>query len=338
MQNKTVNIGYLTTAAELFYDESNNREVVDDVTGDSRGVREGALVHMVNMINEQLIPFGYRCRLTAVVVDDDHSTWQQIKQEGGLWPQDMHALQPDGLHTSLDDLTTVHPSSTWTSMRSAQGESKESFRARKAAAKKEYEQDLANIFKENNVDVILSDSYLRIITDTLLDEYHGMVLNVHPAITAKDDPDRLPGVTPTLDTLMRAKYGFIHTHNEHGIPTKRSVDIADGTIDTQVHDGKTYKGVRVSQSYAAGVTVHLIGDPANIAVDNGEIIQTVKHHILEKDLTMEGIRSRNYEAKLRMLPEAINAYITRPDVDAKITQNRYAREAEKVAMQSQYAA
>jgi folate-dependent phosphoribosylglycinamide formyltransferase PurN len=111
-----------------------------------------------------------------------------------------------------------------TGMKREEGESKADFRARKAPliarAKAEYEQRLLDIMAEHNIDLVISDRYMRIFGPTFLNEYIGLVLNSHPAILPE-----IPGNIPTSGALERARE---QGHNFTGI-TCHIIDAGEDT-------------------------------------------------------------------------------------------------------------
>jgi len=137
-------------------------------------------------------------------------------------------------------------------------------------------------------------------------------LTVNPESVSSNNPNRLPGITPTFDAFTRAVYGWIRTDK------KKAVDIPDGERIIGIHGGIEYPAVIVDKSRVAGVTVHVIEKE----VDRGEIVQDIVYELDPSRLTIEGIRTQNYERKRQLLPRAMLAYIHRPEVQQLILQGR----------------
>ncbi|WP_300361351.1 phosphoribosylglycinamide formyltransferase [Fusobacterium sp.] len=49
------------------------------------------------------------------------------------------------------------------------------------SSKKEYEERIIEILKENKIDLVALAGYMRIISPTLLNEYRDRIVNIHPA-------------------------------------------------------------------------------------------------------------------------------------------------------------
>ena len=56
------------------------------------------------------------------------------------------------------------------------------FNPKEYASKKDYELMIIKRLKELNVDLIVLAGYMRIIGDTMLDEYENRIINIHPAL------------------------------------------------------------------------------------------------------------------------------------------------------------
>lgn len=46
----------------------------------------------------------------------------------------------------------------------------------------EFESEMLEILKDNNIELILLAGYMRMIGNTLLDEYEGNIINIHPSL------------------------------------------------------------------------------------------------------------------------------------------------------------
>ena len=79
-------------------------------------------------------------------------------------------------------------------------------------AKRDFELAVLATFEQADGDVLLSDHHVARLEHVVGDESGvgtGRVLNIHPAITRKDDPDCLCGPTPTREAIELA-------HARHG--------------------------------------------------------------------------------------------------------------------------
>jgi phosphoribosylglycinamide formyltransferase-1 len=56
------------------------------------------------------------------------------------------------------------------------------FRPKNYASKADYETEIVRILKEYNVNLICLAGYMRLVSDVLLDEYEGKIINIHPSL------------------------------------------------------------------------------------------------------------------------------------------------------------
>ncbi|WHY86736.1 phosphoribosylglycinamide formyltransferase [Neobacillus novalis] len=56
------------------------------------------------------------------------------------------------------------------------------FCAKDYLSKADYEAEIAMLLKDNNVDLIVLAGYMRLIGSTLLKEYEGRIVNIHPSL------------------------------------------------------------------------------------------------------------------------------------------------------------
>ncbi|MEG0315001.1 MAG: phosphoribosylglycinamide formyltransferase [Erysipelotrichaceae bacterium] len=82
--------------------------------------------------------------------------------------------------------------------------------------KAEYEKQILIKLKEFNIDLIVLAGYMRIVGNTLLDEYPNKILNIHPAYLPS-----FPGRHGILDTYeAKAEFGGVTVHYlDEGIDT-----------------------------------------------------------------------------------------------------------------------
>ncbi|MBU1975231.1 MAG: hypothetical protein KKG59_02390 [Nanoarchaeota archaeon] len=319
-----IRIAYITSCREVGLDELIGREIVDPINGLNYGYRAGNLENMARILMQGDSEFASNFELVSVLVDDNSEQYRDAWSQAELWPRDLQVpLTEDGLTftRSLEDITTRIPSQPWKSMRRMQEESRTDFRARKAHAKALYEAAIVSQLISDDVDILISDSYTTIFGPTVLNHYGGLILNIHPAITAVGHPDRLPGLTPTRDAFTRAMYGHVIVSDKH------AVDTPDGPRVEVEYEGQQYTAVIVPQSTRHGVTVHVVSE----AVDNGPVVLCDeydindicrKHGIHMDDITPEAIRDHNYDLKRDILQAALFEYSRRPEVQQQIEARR----------------
>ena len=54
-----------------------------------------------------------------------------------------------------------------------------------ANSREEYDQKLSNIFKENNVDLILLVGYMKILSKQFVNQWQNKIINIHPSLLPK---------------------------------------------------------------------------------------------------------------------------------------------------------
>lgn len=315
-----LNIAYITSCREVGSDELIGREVIDSDTGISYGYRMGNLEHMARLLRRGDNVFSDRFNLVSVIIDDDDSQYDKAWSEADLWPRHLSVPKRDSEgkivgKVTLEEMTERIPSQPWKNLRRDKSrESRAEFRARKAEAKSRYEKSILDRMDYNDVDMIISDSYVTVFADDMLQTYENRIVNIHPAITQVGHPDRLPGLTPTRDAFTRATEGYVI------ISDKRAVDIPEGERFGMHYAGEDVTAVKVRQSKRHGVTVHVV----NKDVDNGPVISCREYDLGEiKPLTSEAIRAYNYSVKRDILPQAMLAYShgARKDCHARIPFN-----------------
>jgi len=243
----TVRVAYFVSTRELA-----DNEPISDTDHQVNESHRGNLPKLMDMlaaynrIIEQGRSGGPRIEIAVIVSDDDQ------------------------LRRDFSDLgIPVHqePSSSFASLRrdKANGESIADFRSRKAQAKAEYEQRLLGLMRERNVDIVVSDRYMRLFGPTFLSEYLGLTLNSHPAIL----PDN-PGATPTSNALERCRgHGYAWTGNtlhivDHGEDTGPAIMQAERT-PVLANDTEAMLRSRNYQNESKNIFAGLVGyvrDPA----------------------------------------------------------------------------
>jgi phosphoribosylglycinamide formyltransferase-1 len=56
------------------------------------------------------------------------------------------------------------------------------FQPKNYASKADYETEIVQILKKHNVDLICLAGYMRLVSDVLLNEYEGKIINIHPSL------------------------------------------------------------------------------------------------------------------------------------------------------------
>lgn len=152
-----------------------------------------------------------RFRLVGVIYDDaDHDL---APQRGPAFPLDPHApnwIHPPDLRTQSGELLTSHTAHIPSSFRSLPRQQQDE----RATQKSEFERELHQVaIGQMGADVVLSDHLMVILSDLLGQPYdlRGRLLNIHPAITDRNDIDCFRGDTPTADAIAAAQTRQVHT-------------------------------------------------------------------------------------------------------------------------------
>ncbi|KHF24790.1 hypothetical protein [Solemya velum gill symbiont] len=293
-----LSIVYLTSLREL-HKEGVGRVVCDLETGCFHPRRTGSLEELVYQLNSPESPLHGRYKLTGVIVDDDDT--RLLGGDQPLWNSQMpvsQGISGQGVEESvtLDQITCCIPSSRWA------GTCPEN-RAEKRVRKSHYEAQIAQQLDKLGADIVISDSYVRIIGDELLgygstgsEASECMFINIHPAVTDTGRPDRLPGATPTRDALTRAHHGYVIVDDKH------HVDLPEGEEIQVVYKGRNRTARRVAPVLHTAASVHYVSP----RVDNGEVIHCVSASLPQKEfLTEESLRHLNYQLKREALKEAL---------------------------------
>lgn len=280
-------LAYITSLRELAGDEQVGRIVVDPLSGVVHGYRAGCLERLVARLADPGDALARTFELAAVVVDDDDDELVALGRDAPPWPDD---LIPLGLFLRVP--------STWRRLTPAARETPESLRARKRAAKTRYEMRLRRLLEDRGVDLVLSDSYMALFGDVLLDAFRGRILNAHPGVLAPGHPAHTPGGTPTRDTWTRAVHGFVI------VDDKRATPGPDGPTRVVEFEGERRVAVAVPRAAISGVSVHVVTE----GVDAGRVIAKEWWSFDPARMTPELIRHRNYEVKHRVIARGLLAW------------------------------
>lgn len=224
----------------------------------------------------------------ALVITDDTEADERLLKLGGyprvptpgmpwICPLELKLPQPpttahtagDGALVATADVTRNIPSS-FRSLRLSE-------RVGRRVAKREHELAVLAAFQQADGDVLLSDHYMARLEHVIGDECGigiGRVLNIHPAITRKGDPDCLCGPTPTREAIELAQA----RHCARGPPVR------------------------------TGATLHLV----TAKIDDGPAIALAEGTPVYPGDSERELRHRNYRlAKLPALIGGLAHYATR---------------------------
>lgn len=296
-----IRVAYFTSFREIVGDEQVSRIVVDPDTGEDYGYRRGNLEDMALMLanpeqhNHHLAKeFAGTFELAMVFSDDPKDKLQAAREAVHRWPLEVSVPNGAGM-VPLEDLLVNIPSAPWRQVKEP---------LLKARRKSDYEIEIIAELTKRGVDLIISDSHLSYLGPDLLSAFWLRALNIHPAITQKDNPDRLPGVTPTRDAYTRARYGWVI------VDDKKDRDTMPLDVPTEVeYKDRRHLAIHVPKSNVTGVTVHVMTEEP----DGGPVVKYVLHHIPE-GASFEAIREGNYGFKRQLLPAAMIEYVNRSDV------------------------
>ncbi|MCX6772723.1 MAG: hypothetical protein NTV88_03040 [Candidatus Micrarchaeota archaeon] len=205
----------------------------------------------------------------------------------------------------------------------------------KHEAKVQYEQRMLSFMRENDIDVILSDSYTVLFNSVMLDErvgYNGLIINIHPGYAAE-----VPGVTPTRDAHGRANL-FTHTGAERHEAFTKLFSGKDAIISRNGYD-KSIAGVygRMGAEFEfVGDSVRIAAGQRNIAravtgatlhvvdalIDHGPTILTSTGTPIRRGDDVESLRIRNYQTKNNVVVRGLAKYLVQTETQDLITENR----------------
>jgi folate-dependent phosphoribosylglycinamide formyltransferase PurN len=323
-----INIAYITSSREIGDDELIGREVIDADNKVNYGYREGNLENLARRIIADDNDFANTFNLKKIIVDDSDEQFERAWSKNNLWPTDLSVpITENGQseYRTLGDMLERIPSSTWRKVKTRKnGQVVPELVQAKADQKAIYEQRIIDTLREENIDILISDSYISIFGPTILESYGpvngngiGQILNIHPAITNSESPYKLPGITPTRDAFTRAKYGMIIVDDKH------AVDVPKGEIvkwEYPEGSGEIHDAVAVEPYNITGATVHIV----DALVDHGPVILDRQYEFGGEGITPESIRERNYEMKRELLPEALLEYVAKPKVQQMLKERRIA--------------
>jgi len=208
--------------------------------------------------------------------------------------------------------------------------------AEKHRAKVEYEQRLLAFMRQNNIDVILSDSYAVLFNSTALDResgFRGLIINIHPGIASE-----VPGAFPTRDSIARGLDFFTDNAAERGrIRGRVALGAREITISRNGHDApirnilakmgvqfeftQTHVRMQVAPNIfraTTGATLHEVDE----MVDHGPAINCSTGTPIRKGDSEHALRQRNYETKNNVVLNGLPMFLKRQRTQELIAENR----------------
>lgn len=160
-------------------------------------------------INEEEVNLGNFIRIRGIITDDlDHPNRDDLGQypvapkEGKPWIHPLDATNDRG--EKLMSITEHIPSS----FRITRKEDKELAKQERL----EFEDKIFKVSQQMGADILVSDHFMIRLIHLIKESRYGIgkILNIHPGISDKENPSRLPGSTPTIDAISRAKWGAVY--------------------------------------------------------------------------------------------------------------------------------
>jgi folate-dependent phosphoribosylglycinamide formyltransferase PurN len=189
-----IRLAYFTSLREIIGDEMCGQEIPGYVEGKFKGTFE-RLVDTINSGGE----LSDRYEIVLVVYDDTDKDMKKLRKKFSdqPWPKSLQIVyreSEEDQRVFVSNITHNVPSD-W---RNIVGNKQKRYEQ-----KRKSEQELFDLAIDYDVDLVLTDSWLPILTDVFLRLYEGHVVNAHPAVTNPKNPNRVPGLTPTADVYER---------------------------------------------------------------------------------------------------------------------------------------
>lgn len=213
--------------------------------------------------------------------------------------------------------------------------------------KMEYEQRMLDFMRKNEIDVLISDSYVVLFNSVMLDPkigFPGLIINIHPGIASE-----VPGVTPNFDSVARAHFFTDDAGEREAI--RKSVCRGDPFIKIRKTEkfigsikrimgkiGAPYIVADSSEGYecvyirntpgmfraATGSTLHVVDEKIDhgptIICSAGTPIRHRKGPVSES--TVHELRVSNYETKNRIAERGLAIFLGREETRSLIMANR----------------
>ncbi len=312
-------VAWMTSLRELAA-EGVGRPGRDPATGLGRGgIRRGSVEDFLDwtatpVAGGRARTPGVRC--AGVIVDDDDT--RLLEGRPGLWA--LGRAVPGGENgETLGDLVACFPSSDWARGRASWGGA-EDWRARKAEAKARYEDRIREFLERRRIDLVIVDSYLRVIGPTLLGAFRpdpkstrSLILNLHPGITAPDDPHRLPGRTPARDAHTRSRFGYVIVDDKRPSLWPAGRDIR---VD---FENRRRRAREVGRWHETGATLHFVDEE----LDHGEVIAEARAPLPgDGSLSRDWIREIHYGLKRTVLGRGLEKLLADSDFLRLVAERR----------------
>jgi folate-dependent phosphoribosylglycinamide formyltransferase PurN len=278
----------------------------------------------------QRAPGLENAEIAAVMVDDDGTERRErVPGSGaGTTPSETFSY----LRQSCEQhgmIFHLEPSRGWRGIPRSRSEEKHN-------AKMEFEGRILSFMRENDIDVIFSDSYVVLFNSAMLDEktgFRGLIINVHPALATE-----VPGVFPNFDALARARHFTDDPAERQGIISAIEagdaiVAIRRGKYDESIQRICRKQGVEIEQDGAynyvpvkesnigyafTGATVHEVDE----LIDHGPTVTMLRSTPISVSDSVHELRIRNYATKNEAAAHGLGAFITRESTAQLITANR----------------
>ena len=268
--------------------------------------------------------------IAAVMVDDDGTERRErVPGSGaGTTPSETFSyLRQECERNGM--IFHIEPSIGWRRIPKNRSEEKHN-------AKMEFEGRILAFMRENDIDVIFSDSYVVLFNSAMLDEktgFRGLIINVHPAIASE-----VPGVFPNFDALARARF-FTDSADERAsiidaiAAGAEVVAVSRGQYDGSIQRICRKQGVEIEQDgnynyvpvresnigYAfTGATVHEVDE----LIDHGPVIALHRSTPIRVSDSVHELRARNYATKNEAASHGLSAFLARESTAQLITANR----------------
>jgi folate-dependent phosphoribosylglycinamide formyltransferase PurN len=296
-QNPPIRIGYLTSFREIYGPEGGEfvgQQVTDPETNEDLGYRMGNLEFLARHLHEVQSELSEWFELALIVHDDTDAHMETLginpstEYQEGNWPWPHRLEAANG--------TTVHEATRRVPMYT--DEWRAARRGDRKVIRAEREQALSHVFREHQIDLILTDSltYIFQARMAMLQNFAGRIVNFHPAITR--GPSALPGLYPTESALLRMRNGQRRGHRG------RIVDIPEQT-------GYNHHGS----------TMHF----TTAGIDEGPIIHAQENIIIQPNDTRQSLRHRSFPAGQDTIRQGLEKLLQTPAFTARVEEARAQR-------------
>ena len=277
-------------------------------------------------------PFYANMEIAAVFVDDSgrEQNRQSLPQENAAYSYLRNFCAQNGIAFHTEE------SKGWRSMPLMVEQGNAHVKnAAKHEAKVQYEERMLSFMRENNIDVVFSDSYTVLFNSVMLDEkkgYPGLIVNIHPGIAVE-----VPGVFPTKDALARANFFTDDAAERKALQEQlaagaQTLSIRRNGHDSSIHNvlGRMGTGYTMDETHVhvnvapnifrqtTGATFHVV----DAEVDHGPIIAMSTSTSIRASDTEQELRIRNYGTKNKTVGYGMHAFLHKPETQELITQNR----------------